>query len=464
MENLKAHLDGQLNATDASAVETHIESVPDLKEMRDQFVLITNTLKTTETGEPYGQEKLFERLASTTTSTKAADKKLWRTATGWSLGSAVLVLMAIPIMNGGFGGGSAEAAVTMKALKSEAAELSTPVEQAKTRLSPGTSGFGGGQGIEAPGTTDPATSWKGVDSQAPGDVLGGGVRGGSADAERSQSSIEGQWYQNSPQAAAKAKKNIAGKSLPERESAFKGGMRDIRDRTLNGTVSLNQPMDTPKGIYLERSGDVRVKVEDVGRSVNEATGMAQSLGGFVINTNVANGAEGGVGTITLRVPTKSFVTAMQKLEEMGERISSNSTSNDITDETVTESTSMISWADEEARLIKELNASRNRDEKWRLRQQLSQVRVNLQVHRANVKSLKERGEFSTIAAQFLSGDKADVVSGGATNWSGSALKDAQGGLGSVGKVLGTIAIYGLVFTPIWLPFAIVYAIIRKRNA
>ncbi|HLO98040.1 MAG TPA: DUF4349 domain-containing protein, partial [Fimbriimonas sp.] len=399
MENIKAHLDGQLNATDASAVETHLESVPDLKEMRDQFVLITNTLKTTETGEPYGQEKLFERLASTTASNKAADRKLWRTATGWSLGSAFIVLMALPIMNGGFGGGAAESAnLSMKALKSEAVASSVPTEQSKSRLSPNVERSGQGL-VGAPGSMDPA-----ADSIA----------------DRSQSSIDGQLYQNPAQAAAKSKGGF-GSSAPERESQFKGEMRNLRDRNVNGTISLNQPMDTPKGIYLERSGDVKVKVEDVGRSVNEATGLAQSLGGFVINTNVANGADGGIGTITLRVPTKSFVTAMQKIEEMGERISSNSTSNDITDETVTESTSMISWADEEARLIKELNASRDRDEKWRLRQQLSQVRVNLQVHRANVKSLKERGEFSTIAAQFLSGDKADATTGGSSNWSGNAL-------------------------------------------
>lgn len=439
MENLKAHLDGQLNATDASAVDTHLETHEDLREMRDQFVLITNTLKTTETGEPYGQEKLFERLNASKT-TPVQDKKVWRLATMFSIVSfAIIGLVSFPMFN------SSSAEVAAKSMDmAEAASTGSPAFAEKAKSEP-----------QIGGASPPsAGTWHQPQDGAGDEIAGKDLNQGLPD---------GQWYQNTqaPSASSASPKLKGMPSLPE-ESEFKRNMRAERDKVANGSVSVNQPLDTPKGIYLERSGDVKVKVEDVGRAVNEATGMVATLGGFVVNTNVSNGTEGGIGTITLRIPTKNFVTAMQKIEEMGERLSSNSTSNDITTETITESTSMISWADEEARLIKELNASRNSDDKWRIRQQLSQVRVNLEVHRANVKSLKERGEFSTLAVQFLSGDKADGTTN--SNWSGTAFRDAKGGLGDVGKVFGTIAIYGLVFSPVWLPFLIAYVVIRKRNS
>lgn len=438
MENLKAHLDGQLNATDVSAVDTHLETHENLREMRDQFVLITNTLKTTETGKPYGQEKLFERL-NAPKATSVQDKKVWRLASLISIASfAIIGLVSFPMF-----------AQSKVAAKKSASSLSASTSAEMPYQ------------VEKPEQADPnaeAASPASGRVKMPieglaGDELAGKSRNGS---------VQEQWYQtqDAGPSASKGAPNGGGSVLSE-ESEFKSRMRNERDKAANGSI-VSQPLDTPKGIYLERSGDVKVKVEDVGRSVNEATGLAASLGGFVVNTNVSNGTDGGIGTITMRVPTKNFVTAMQKIEEMGERLASNSTSNDITTETITESTSMISWADEEARLIKELNASRDRDEKWRIRQQLAQVRVNLEVHRANVKSLKERGEFSTLAVQFLSGDKVDAT--GNTNWSGNAFRDAKGGLGDVGKIFGTIAIYGLVFSPVWLPFLIAYVVIRKRNS
>ncbi len=124
---------------------------------------------------------------------------------------------------------------------------------------------------------------------------------------------------------------------------------------------------------------------------------------------------------------------------------------------------MVSWADEEDRLVKELAKAKNNDQRYRIRGELRTVRANLESYRASVKSLTERAKFSTINVSFVRGDKA-VKAGGTGNWSGDALKGAKDNLGSIGQVLGTMGIYFLVFSPIWLPFAIAAYYIKKKNS
>lgn len=237
-------------------------------------------------------------------------------------------------------------------------------------------------------------------------------------------------------------------------------MRSIRDKTAQPVTTLG---DTPHGIYLERAGQVQVKVDDLMRAVNEATGMVQSFHGFVTASDLQNQADGGVATMTIRVPTDSFNATLDKLQAMGEVLSVNSNSQDITSETVEQGARMVSWADEEKRLIDELNKAKTNSQRLQIRNELRNVRANLEAHRASVKSLTERAKFSTINVSFVRGDKA-VKAGGTGNWSGDALKGAKDNLGSIGQVVGTMGIYFLVFSPIWLPFAIAAYYIKKKNS
>ncbi len=468
MENIKSYLDGELDLAQQTEVETHLRNDADLQRMADEFRSISDTLKTANVGEPYGLEKLEKRLAKAPDERKVADKKIWRLATWWSVGTACAVLLALmcfPIFAQSKvsakrwqGSGDATASSVAATPPSLAGPLDEPKEEAKLKMQDSTGSQDGQPQMEGRADGDEMNqsrlNVKVPMSGAPivtDKVTGGGFGDGAPSSKAFSESMP-------PTSSAKSSLPEDRKSEPE--SDFKSNMRSIRDQRERNPSTLN---DTPHGIYLERSGQVQVKVEDLMRSVDEATGMVQSLDGFVVNHELQNEADGGAATMMLRVPTKNFNAAMNKLQEMGEVISVNSSSQDITTETVDNGARMISWADEEKRLVDALAKAKNENEKWRIRQQLANVRANLESYRAVVKSLKKRSEYSTINVTFLRGDKADKVSTGPGNWSGTAFKDAKSGLGSIGQVLGVILIYAGVFTPVWLPFLIAFLVIRKRN-
>jgi hypothetical protein len=232
----------------------------------------------------------------------------------------------------------------------------------------------------------------------------------------------------------------------------------FRSRLQDG---LNTPLSNPKGIYLEKNGEVSVRVENLSRVIDEVNGIATSFKGFVVSSNMMNQQDGGTATVTMRVPTANFAAAMNRLQSMGEVISVSSNSQDITSETIDNSSRMETWALEEQRLIEELKRARKSSDRLAIRRQLIEVRANLQAYRAEVKSLKDRANFSTINATFVRGDtKVNGISG---SWGDNTLRDAKDALGSTGKFFGALGIYALVFSPIWLPITIAALVIRKRN-
>lgn len=469
MENIKSYLDGELDLAQQTEVETHLRNDLDLQRMADEFRSISDSLQTADAGEPYGFEKLEARLAQASNERRVADKKIWRIATWSSLGMACLVLVVMVPMFAQSKSSASDAYAESKV----AATASAAAPQSQDYSPPAGQDLGGIRQESA------KARFREDFRKAPSDVMNGSMGDGLPESDSSNSSplalgrppaegeapsvadkvnggVESKVFDQAPTSSAKA----VGSSGNNGESDFKSNMRSIRDQQARNPSTLN---DTPHGIYLERSGQVQVKVDDLMRSVDEATGMVQSLDGFVVNHDLQNEADGGISTMTLRVPTKNFNAAMNKLQAMGEVISVNSSSQDITTETVDNGSRMITWADEEKRLMNELAKAKTENEKWRIRQQLANVRANLESYRAVVKSLKDRSEYSTINVTFLRGDKADKAAPGSTNWSGTAFKDAKSGLGSVGQVLGVILIYAGVFTPIWLPFLIAFLVIRKRN-
>ncbi len=267
-------------------------------------------------------------------------------------------------------------------------------------------------------------------------------------------------------AAPEAKSSIAyAESEARDEEQSKTLMKAEPHPTINGStdgsLAFSTPTNTPGapyGVYLEKSGSVTVKVEDLIRSVDEVTGIVSGLKGFVVTSNVQNQEQGGTARMTLRIPTDNFPTAMNRLQSMGEVLEVNSSSNDITAETVDSGARTRSWADEEARLIKELSRAKTENQKWRIRAELNNVRANLEAYRAQLKNLKDRGNFSTIEVTFT---REGSSSG--KGWAGGAWNGAKGSLGSVGQVVGTLGIYFLVFTPVWLPIAIAAYMVKRRR-
>lgn len=410
-EQLKPYLDGELDSVNRIEFEALLKASPELQREADDFSQISDSLKTADSGVPYGKDELMKKLAQPAAS--ESNRKLWRTAWIWSGSMACLVVAAMMWKPMAKSGNS-----SFESAGSADAAMATATTMAKTPL--------GGQA--APMSEESSTP------------------------ESLQDGLQGQLEEA-------AKKTKALTAEPKSLNGYANSSADYSGVVRDGMrTSTSMSLDTPAGIYVERQGDIQVKVQDLSQTVDLTIGIAKSLDGFIVSSNLSKKEDGGEANVILRVPTTNFTTAINKIQAAGEVISMNNSSQDITSETVDSNSRMNYWAVEEQRLIEALKKSKE-SRKWEIRQELNNVRANLESQRAMVKSLRDRAKYSTIQAKFVSGDV-----GGKSSWAKNTFKDAKGGLGSIGEVLGIMGIYTLVFIPVWLPLVIVAYIVKKRQS
>lgn len=418
-EQLKPYLDGELDSVNRIEFDSILAASPELQREAEEYRRISLSLKSADPGQPYGKEELLQKLSqpasSSSKQSSVSNGKLWRTAWMWSGSMACLIVVAM-VMN------SKKSSSFVSASNGEAAPM-----------------------MAAGAMPDSVES-----APAPASSLEGSTLSGDMSKE-APSTFEFKAEPSREQ--AKIPMVNGSTSLSGRVQAERNALETSDSKSSSVVGSL----DTPAGIYVERQGDIQVKVEDLSQTVDLTVGIAKSLDGFVVSSNMSKREEVGEANVILRVPTSNFTTAINKIQAAGEVISMNNSSQDITSETVDSNTRMNYWAIEEQRLIAALNQAKP-SRKWEIRQELSSVRANLEAQRAMVKSLRDRAKYSTITAKFISGDVS-----GKSNWARNTFKDAKSGLGSIGEVLGTVGIYALVFVPLWLPFAIVAYVIKKRQ-
>ncbi|MEE8413748.1 MAG: DUF4349 domain-containing protein, partial [Dehalococcoidales bacterium] len=98
-------------------------------------------------------------------------------------------------------------------------------------------------------------------------------------------------------------------------------------------MGINLQSDTDRMIV--RRGDIALVVEDVPLAIDRITGMADSYGGYVVNSRVWKERERLIGSIAIRIPAEYFDNSMRMLREMAVDVTSeSSTSRDVTEEYV----------------------------------------------------------------------------------------------------------------------------------
>lgn len=226
----------------------------------------------------------------------------------------------------------------------------------------------------------------------------------------------------------------------------------------DGTV---MPEFGPRSIV--RTADLSVRVKSAAEAQANATTMAQGLGGFVERSELSalNDSEP-VASITLRVPESRFDQAMKSLRALGEVESESVSGQDVTGQIVDVEARLRTLRGEEEQYRQILRSARKIGEVLEVRDRLGQVRQEIEVLSAQRASLKNLAALSTINARFtqrVSLDKADD----STGWADETWAGAVRGLQGVGKFLGQAAITIFVFSPVWLPIALVIWLIARRS-
>jgi hypothetical protein len=213
-----------------------------------------------------------------------------------------------------------------------------------------------------------------------------------------------------------------------------------------------------------KTAQLSVEVEDVPKAQSEAENVAKSVGGRVESSS-KNNDEGVLASanLTLRVPVAAFQVAVNRLRNLGRVISDNLTGEDVTTQVVDVEARLKVLRAEEDQYVELLKAANKVGEVLSVRERLGQVRQEIESLDATRKALRDQAAESTIHLSLTERPKPDRPEQNA-NWAEDAWSTAVNGLSSAGRAIGRALVFLFVFSPIWLPIAIlVWWLARRAN-
>jgi hypothetical protein len=205
-------------------------------------------------------------------------------------------------------------------------------------------------------------------------------------------------------------------------------------------------------------GSISVRVKDVNAAAGEATGIAQTAGGFVGGDNRNSSNQGsGTATLTIRVPADKFAATVDSLSKRGDEQSREISTEDVTEQTVDLDARI---AVQEARVAsgrKLLSQAKSLDDLVMLEKEVATRESDLASLQAKKRRLADLTALSTITVTFLGpetpgpvkdDDPAGFLGGLSSGW--HALLASLGVLLTVlGALLPWIIAIGLPVWAVW---------------
>ncbi len=213
---------------------------------------------------------------------------------------------------------------------------------------------------------------------------------------------------------------------------------------------------------IVRTGNMSMEVEDIVKAQAAISDIAVQYDGYVVTSNLDANKEYPRGFISFRVPAGKFNDAMAKLRQLAVKVTNeNTSSQDVTEQYTDLKAQLSNYEATEAQYLELLKKADNVKDMLEVQRELSNVRGQIERIKGRMQYLERTSDTSLIEVSLT---KTKPI--GESTWDvGGVFKGAVDGLIAFGKVLLSILIWVLVFSPVWIiALVIIFVVRRKKKA
>lgn len=154
-----------------------------------------------------------------------------------------------------------------------------------------------------------------------------------------------------------------------------------------------------------KTGDLTVTVPDDGiaGAVTEATTVAETYGGYVVQTSMQEAGDRSA-SVTIRVPSQEFEASIADLRAIGEVRSESVEGRDVSEEFIDLEARLRNLVSQEAVLLRLYERASSVVDTIRIQREVEDVQLEIERHRGRLRYLRDRTSLSTITVNFVGPD------------------------------------------------------------
>lgn len=230
-----------------------------------------------------------------------------------------------------------------------------------------------------------------------------------------------------------------------------------------------------------QNANITIVVPEPGQAMTDLRRMAESMGGFVVSSNLYKTTRSGAGelpeaTITVRVPAGRLNEALEQIKALTQDPAQdvkaeNISGQDVTKEYTDLRSRLKNLEQTEAQLREIMGSATKTEDVLAVYRELTNIREQIEVIKGQIQYYEEAAAMSSIAVLIQAKASVQPIEIGGWQPAGvaresiQALVQALQGLANIGirLVLFVIPMLAVVFFPLWLVFALIRRARKNRK-
>jgi hypothetical protein len=213
--------------------------------------------------------------------------------------------------------------------------------------------------------------------------------------------------------------------------------------------------------YVERSAQLVLATPpgDIDRAASKIIRVTDDLGGYVVSSQVSSRSS---GEFELRVPERRLQQALSRLSAVGKVRERTQGSQDITGAVVSVAERLKDARTERRSLLRQLAKATTVNQTTSIRERLRLVSGQIAAAKRDLRSVKRRASYSTIAVQLLADRRAGSAASDDDDSAGWTPRDALDDAGRILEVsAGVLLVAGALALPLGLVALLVWLALRQ---
>lgn len=243
--------------------------------------------------------------------------------------------------------------------------------------------------------------------------------------------------------------------MPAEESmAMEAPEAEFAEPQFAGEAMTNQVVDSVQERLVIRNANLSVVVEDPAASVEDISALANSMGGFVVTSNVFQTSFGDArlgepiqakqANITIRVPSDRLDEALETIKNNAVEVrSQNVSGQDVTEEYTDLQSRLRNLEAAEEQLREIMATSTETEDTLQVLQELRQVRGEIEVIQGRIQYLEQSARLSSISVDLIPDVAAQPLQIGRWTPEGTAREAVEALIGAL-QFLADAAIWGVI--------------------
>jgi hypothetical protein len=247
-------------------------------------------------------------------------------------------------------------------------------------------------------------------------------------------------------------------------------------KTVSNALDQNgNTTDTGNRLVI-KNADLAIVVKDPKASMTEISKLAETMGGFVVSSNVyqvsygPNNTEAPEATITIRVPVEKLDDALANIKKSAVDVTTeNVTGQDVTSQYVDLQSHLTAKQTAENKLTEILNNATKTEDVLAVYTQLEQIDSDIEVLKGQIKYYQDSAALSAISVRLVAEVGTQPVAIGGWKLQGTAKQAVQDLINftqGFSRFLIRFALYNLpalilILIPFYVVFLVGRAVIRR---